>query len=176
MYTGLMGMCSGGHQGRGLKAVLPGLEGQILSDAFEMKRPNLPLTWESITHHENCVFELGSTSLIARDSVTMGCPLAYQSRQSSSEDETLSCPVDRAPPPDKEGTQHSLRSGIIEDDGDSSEGEAHRQRQKEVKKSLVPAHPWLIKPPGDTRMQINKSTLKYSGIHTIPSTILVFLI
>ncbi|XP_063961025.1 soluble guanylate cyclase gcy-31-like isoform X1 [Lytechinus pictus] len=129
-----------------------------------MKRPNLPLTWESITHHENCVFELGSTSLIARDSVTMGCPLAYQSRQSSSEDETLSCPVDRAPPPDKEGTQHSLRSGIIEDDGDSSEGEAHRQRQKEVKKSLVPAHPWLIKPPGDTRMQINKSTLKYSEI------------
>eukprot|EP00057_Strongylocentrotus_purpuratus_P015488 XP_011669962.1 PREDICTED: soluble guanylate cyclase 88E isoform X2 [Strongylocentrotus purpuratus] len=138
------------NSGRGLCAVLPGLEGQILSDVFEMKRPNLPLTWESIRDHENNVFELASTSLIARDSVTTGCPLGFhQSRQSSSEDEScpVSCPVvDGAPPPDRETTPLSLRAGIIEDDGDSSEGEileeVYHPRQMRLKGQMLSVPEW----------------------------------
>ncbi|XP_072172124.1 soluble guanylate cyclase gcy-31-like [Diadema setosum] len=126
------------NTGRGLNAILPTLEGTLLHDAFEMKRPNLPLTWESITSHENNVFELASKTMISRDTIALNCPYDVNQPQVAAEDEDQTGST--APPPVCPVNQ------LVDDDGDSSEGEILEEvfhpRQIRLKGQMLSVPEW----------------------------------
>lgn len=62
--------------GEGLKAVMPELVGQKLTDMFTIVLPLIHFTWHSILAHTNNAFELLSTIAVSRPNRDMECPFS----------------------------------------------------------------------------------------------------
>lgn len=109
------------NAGQSLLAVLPDIVGKELNEVFELKRPFVRFSYDSIQTYENNVFELASRSYITRD-VFYGCPLSSVENDQTANvfnfNETATPGIPEVPEEEEEEEDNDR------EDGDSS-GDVH---------------------------------------------------